>query len=492
MYKTPFGKKYHLTFGCFGATVPAAFPIASSSTCVVCDICKGRLNPKQKKALEDALASTSNIQQKKKLSEVQADGTLIFESTIESDEIPEDAPLFSNALSEVETSAFNNLHAEDFSRVKAICDSAGMSNSYKHLPIALTNAVVKDLSDEELTGLIQAAVLLSKSGYQSVMQDYGNSKEGMQKKEDLAKTRYQNLSTNAKTIFDQIGSQASRRSAGWMYAKRSGHENEKKVAERLTDSEELQQKLIQAAKKTGKLVGDVHYGGINEKNVDCILGGTTKSKGDIHFNTDTNETVVVSLKKDTNSQAFLISVDRFVAGFTKIYGKAVPDDVQRGLHLFFGGADDVQGIIDEYGNAKRREQETRQQRLCHETLEAYDNDNGTNICDAMLRWFEDNAEDVCDYALARGLIADEEQSADLLLYMNLVDEDKPLKEIINISEVKDAISNQDVSCSFGKRYGGTSIELPFGSVQMHQGKMQIRHNLRSIKSVLAKANSNKT
>ena len=102
------------------------------------------------------------------------------------------------------------------------------------------------------------------------------------------------------------------RAEGWKHAKLSGHENEALV-EAVTEKDgSLQERILSCGKKQGIEVVKIDFGGLKETDVDCILGGKTKSKTDMHLYLKDNSSINISIKKSAGGQVFLIGVDRFI------------------------------------------------------------------------------------------------------------------------------------------------------------------------------------
>lgn len=111
------------------------------------------------------------------------------------------------------------------------------------------------------------------------------------------------------------------REEGWQHAKMTGHENESKIAELVTKDFAVQKRLLECAHlNSAKFsIMKVEYGGLYEVDVDCILGGKTKSKTDMWLHLSNGKRLNVSIKKDAGGQVFLIGIDRFVNGFELQY-----------------------------------------------------------------------------------------------------------------------------------------------------------------------------
>lgn len=95
------------------------------------------------------------------------------------------------------------------------------------------------------------------------------------------------------------------RSQGWKHAKRSGHENERLVAELTEKDTNIQNRLLQCAHITEATVDRVEFGGLCETDVDCVLGGKTKSKTDMWLFLSNGKRLNVSIKKTKVDRCFL-------------------------------------------------------------------------------------------------------------------------------------------------------------------------------------------
>ena len=101
------------------------------------------------------------------------------------------------------------------------------------------------------------------------------------------------------------------RAEGWKYAKLSGHRNEAKI-KNLFDNEEYKNKFSERLGVTSIVSASI--GGLHEVDVDCILGGKTKSKTDLKLTLKDKSSLNFSIKKSAGGQVFLIGVERFNNG----------------------------------------------------------------------------------------------------------------------------------------------------------------------------------
>jgi len=69
--------------------------------------------------------------------------------------------------------------------------------------------------------------------------------------------------------------------------------------------------------------------------VSDVFGGMTKGKSNLNVHWTTGEQLNISLKSSKDSQVYLVSVDRFIDGYEKIY-EPISGNVKKVLKLFIG------------------------------------------------------------------------------------------------------------------------------------------------------------
>ena len=271
------------------------------------------------------------------------------------------------------------------------------------------------------------------------------------------------------------------RAEGWKHAKLSGHENEALV-EAVTEKDgSLQERILSCGKKQGIEVVKIDFGGLKETDVDCILGGKTKSKTDMHLYLKDNSSINISIKKSAGGQVFLIGVDRFIEGFEKQFKKVIPVNVKRAISLYWGTASDTKTIAEEYGGANIA-YELRKHRIVKETLDRYD----SALSKALIDWFNDNILEIFDFCFSMGLATNESDWANIIWYRNeLVEND--MDDLYYIEDIKKKLTQ---TAEYGNKTGGSTIQLPFGFVQWHSprkiipGCMQFHHSYEKIKKLM--------
>lgn len=264
------------------------------------------------------------------------------------------------------------------------------------------------------------------------------------------------------------------RAEGWKHAKLSGHENEALVEAIVENDGDLQNRLLTCGGMPDGKIKTVDFGGLKETLVDCVLGGKTKSKTDMHLYLDDGKQLNVSIKKSTGGQVYLIGSDRFVDGFEAQFHKMIPYTVKRAIALYWGTAEDTLDIINEY-STKHKAYELRKRRVVKETLDAYD----PSLSMELLRWFNENIVDVFYFCFKTGLAKDRIDWADIIWYKNELGEN----DVDGLFSIKEIGIKLPPTAEYGTRTGGSTIQLPFGFVQWHQGCMQFHHNYEKIKEL---------
>lgn len=273
------------------------------------------------------------------------------------------------------------------------------------------------------------------------------------------------------------------RASGWQHAKLSGHKNEDLVKNLLDKNENFQNSFLSRIDRAGAKIVCTSIGGLHEINVPGVNGTKTKSKTDLKVLLNTNEIINISIKKSLSGQVYLVSAQLFIATFEKQFHAKIPDDVQRAINLFWSASGDAVSIIEELGdrsNGKNYSLQLRHKSLNASTLKAY-NEHLYNI---LLNWFVENIYAITKLSFAMGAACDRSKWSDFVWYINLLDENDT-DDIFFIEDICNA--SQDVAIeetNYGSLYGGTTIQLPFGFVQWHQGKLQFHHSYDKISQLL--------
>lgn len=271
------------------------------------------------------------------------------------------------------------------------------------------------------------------------------------------------------------------RSTGWQHAKLTGHINESNV-EKLFSDDNFKRNFCE---RIGILpIEKVKVGGLYEKDVDCILGGKTKSKTDLQLELSNGSLINISIKKGLGGQVYLIGVDRFISGFEKQFNKKVPDDINEFLHFYFYGNEKTSQILSDRKFIEGMpptilKYQKNHNRLVWEHLCRYNKDRADNL----LNWFKYNISEITEFCFSRGLAINESEWAHYVWYINLLGEED-VDMLISIDEIKKSAANHADQILPGSKNGGSTIQLPFGFVQWHQCQIQFHHSFSKISDII--------
>lgn len=236
-----------------------------------------------------------------------------------------------------------------------------------------------------------------------------------------------------------------------------------------------------------------------------IKGKYTSSKADLLVGLGKSY-VTISLKGSLSGQVHLMKTDRFIFGMEKMLKKKIPVRVKKGLKLFIG---------DRSKLFKRRylsKLEETQHRLSLHTLKRY----YPRELIAVMEWFKDNLSKVFLFCFQEGLVAEKKHKAEILLYSHkrvfslcrersLFQQNPQTAVLLSRKEIMFSIKKLSQKfknptaktfCYPGEgRSSGTTIQLPFGFLQMHAprpargrtdrkvepvNQMQFHHQLKKI------------
>lgn len=273
------------------------------------------------------------------------------------------------------------------------------------------------------------------------------------------------------------------RATGWQHAKLSGHKNEDLVKEQLDTNRDFQHNFLYRVGRSNATIIGSSIGGLHETNVASIHGRKTKSKTDLKVFLSTNETINVSIKKSLSGQVYFVKAPLFIDVFEKQFSTQIPTDVKRAINLFWAAADDALDIIEKFGdkgNPKNYNLQWSHKSLNATTLQAYNK----KLHDALLNWFADNAYEITKLSFSMGAVQNCSDWSDFIWYINLLGENDT-NDLFLIEDICNAAQNAaSGETYYGSSYGGTTIQLPFGFVQWHQGQLQFHHNYSKLKKIL--------
>jgi hypothetical protein len=261
-----------------------------------------------------------------------------------------------------------------------------------------------------------------------------------------------------------------------------GHLNEELIKnELLFDLDDSSFKKI--LNEDEKIV-DVICDGIRSKKVESILDKKTTSKCDLKVILNSKREIKLSAKKSENGQVHLNKIIPFIKGYEKRYGQ-ISDIVKESLLFLFSGHKSTMEILNDAKYINENENihklELRHHTLSIETMNKFN----PILSEELLMWFKSNIGNITDTVFKKGWSKNENEWVDYILYRNKINNIESINDIINVDVlIKESIKHSN-EIYFGTENGGTTILLPFGSVQYHLGGLQFHHNKKKIMKMIS-------
>lgn len=273
------------------------------------------------------------------------------------------------------------------------------------------------------------------------------------------------------------------RATGWQHAKLSGHKNEDLVKDLLDNNIMFRNDFLKRINRLSEDIDKTSIGGLHETNVPSVNGNKTKSKTDLKVFLTNSDVINVSIKKSLGGQVYFVRAGLFIDTFEKQFNKTIPSSVKRAINLFWASADDAINIIEEYSdktNIKNYNLQMRHKSLNATTLRNYNK----NLYDELLNWFIENAYEITMLSFSMGAVLNENEWSDYIWYINLLGEND-IDDIFYIKDICNAVQIfAPTETFYSSTNGGTTIQLPFGFVQWHQGQLQFHHNYYKLKKII--------
>jgi len=287
------------------------------------------------------------------------------------------------------------------------------------------------------------------------------------------------------------------RSEGWRHAKLSGHDLEDRLSDRLQSDAPFASRLHDDCfGESCSGVAHVESGGLTASHCPCVLGGVTPAKRDLLVQWPNGREARISLKKSAGGQVWLVTGNRFFDAFEAQIGRPVPPAARSVLSRFIGplSADELdelhrRGLL--LGPLRRdgTPQELHQERLVAATLRAI----APRETEEAIEWLRSEMPAVARLCFSTGLCSNPSDQAEFVWY-HLEDEntrDEQASLVIPVRRIIRRIEDlpSELRASIGPRNGGSTINLPFGFLQMHRpsggNQFQFHHRLRDVNQLMA-------
>lgn len=290
---------------------------------------------------------------------------------------------------------------------------------------------------------------------------------------------------------------ARRRDEGWKHAKNSGHAREVHLASVLASNLEFSSALHKVLYQAPSFdLPSAITDGKSMRKLLTVLGDRNPAKTDIRVEWPTGNATNLSLKKSVGGQVWLVKPERFISGGDAVFGWA-SDSFEAALRLFIGPLrrEEMDQLLRGRAPLGPRHRgtgvplEMHQARFVAETIQRYRPSSLSDLVD----WFRHYAVEVADLALRRGLLADPSGWADTLCYAVPAKENggQAITRVFKIMDLLDGISSLPAErrATVGTKNGGTTLQLPFGFLQMHRpqgaNSLQFHHKLGSVRQLHA-------
>ena len=273
------------------------------------------------------------------------------------------------------------------------------------------------------------------------------------------------------------------RASGWKHAKLSGHKNEDLVKNLLDNNPQYAKEFLHRLGLSNEMIEKTSIGGLHETNVPSVNGKRkTKSKTDLKIFLKSGKQVNISIKKSLGGQVYFVKSNIFIKTFETQFEKPIPESVKRAINLFWAGADDALAIIQQYAN--RNDDKTYNLQLRHASVNATTLKNYNEaLYHDLLAWFAENMYELTALSFSMGAARDEQEWSHFVWYINLLGENDVDATIPIASLCKKAAKVAEHETYFSTKNGGTTIQLPFGFVQWHQGQLQFHHDFYKIRNL---------
>lgn len=275
------------------------------------------------------------------------------------------------------------------------------------------------------------------------------------------------------------------RATGWKHAKITGHSNEELIKNLLCTNENFLNDLLKRINYNNNTIKEITIGGLHEINVPGVLDKKTKSKIDLKILFKNNDSIGISIKKSISGQVYFVKATNFIEIYKKQFNEDIPASIERAIKLFWSSASDAKYIINKYADKsdiKSYNRQLKHSSLNATTLKLYDPTLHKN----MLDWFSKKSANLTMLAFSMGGAKNPNDFAKYIWYKNLLGENE-IDQLFKIDDLCNVVEkNAVLNTYYGEQNGGTTIQLPFGFVQWHQGKMQFHHSLDKIINLFKK------
>lgn len=263
------------------------------------------------------------------------------------------------------------------------------------------------------------------------------------------------------------------------------------IANRLSSDLEFRRKICKVlGRRTDEIVSAKAGDSLKRQVESVIQGQKTPSKTTLRICWRDGRFTNFIVKKSSPAQICLKKVESFIPEFEAQFQTRIPPLVKEALLLFVGRHPRQKEILDSVsvnfvGDEIRDLEHAYHNRLTLASMYGYN----MEMADAMLGWFRANSTALIAYCFSQGAAKNSQEFAEYLWYHSSNDTDSDY-EIIDLNRLIERVRriprtglSQMVDVRDSARVGST-IGLPFGNLQYHEGSLQFRHDNKLITRLL--------
>ena len=292
----------------------------------------------------------------------------------------------------------------------------------------------------------------------------------------------------SKQWFPTLETNENRAAAGSLEGK-EGRAYLDRVARRMLKESSFLEKVCTELKHKRSDFASVQAGKILRQKVESVLGcgrkTLSKTTMRIHWKDGSQTNFIV--KKAGPAHICLKTLGSFFLEFEAQFHTMIPAMVKEALKLFLGQHEKQKDILDSVsvnfvGNRIRDKVErSYHNRLTLASMYGYKD----AMADELLQWFRRNSANLFSYCFSICAAKSPEEAADYLWFhtTNAEDSDFELFDLKELAEKLKKLPVEALSPLVGpgdREQIGSTINLPFGNLQYHEGKLEFRHNRKRI------------
>lgn len=271
---------------------------------------------------------------------------------------------------------------------------------------------------------------------------------------------------------------SSGRSSGWKAARRTGARAESSAVRILRDKASSGDARYFGRFGLSGPVLPVTVRGTARKQVPAVGGGHTPPKADVEV-CASEVSLGVSVKSSATGQVGLHAAESFVAGLEHHSGYQASEDTLRELRIFAGSDVARDEILEVQAGrpAFAPRSIAGRLRVSPEDRRMY----APEAFEDLVDWLSFGIVEIGDLVFSRGVSA-EGHAAAIWYLVGRPERADQIDTVLLVEDILAALARwRDAGCMVAPGPSGSTFDLPFGSLQAHQGRLQFQHSLEKLR-----------